>query len=195
MADKTGVAKRREEIRQQHWPNDELWTGERELGWFSSPRSLPLILGLLSMKQISGNRNPAMVYLELLSRQRGEGVIEMNHEADHAFAAGYVGNRAIRTWQERMKLLQELGFIQTVAKWVTNVIVMWPFCTQPMSWKDYGWIKRSLTIGGMHTRPTNVRRRSEHFNSANRGNSAHRKLSPSRPNLLSRKERSGSQHK
>ena len=66
------------------------------------------------MKQISGNRNPAMVYLELLSRQRGEGVIEMNHEADHAFAAGYVGNRAIRTWQERMKLLQELGFIQTV---------------------------------------------------------------------------------
>lgn len=114
MAEKTGVAKRRQEIRLEHWPNLSLWTGEREVGWFSSPRSLPLILGLLGTKLISGNRNPAMVYLELLSRQRGEGVIEMAHEQDHAFAAGYVGNRAVRTWQERMNLLQELGFIATV---------------------------------------------------------------------------------
>jgi hypothetical protein len=54
------------------------------------------------------------VYLELLSRQRGEGVIEMAHEEEHAFAAGYVGTRAVRTWQERMKILEENGFIKAL---------------------------------------------------------------------------------
>jgi hypothetical protein len=114
MPPKSGVAKRREEIRQEYWPQEDLWTGEKEMGWFSVPRSLPLVLTLLSSKEISGGKDPSFVYLELLSRQRGEGVIEMAHEADHAFAAGYDGNRAVRTWQERMKILEEIGFIRTV---------------------------------------------------------------------------------
>jgi hypothetical protein len=37
----------------------------------------------------------------------------MMHENDHAFAAGYEGTRAVRTWQERMKVLEANGFIQT----------------------------------------------------------------------------------
>lgn len=114
MSEKSGVAKRREEIRQQHWPQEDLWTGEKEFGWFSVPRSLPLILALLQSKQISQKKDPSSVYLYLLSRQRGEGVIEMGHEADHAFAAGYEGSRAIRTWQERMKSLEANGFIRTL---------------------------------------------------------------------------------
>jgi len=114
MADKSGLAARREEIRKQHWPNEDLWTGEREKGWFPAPRTLPLILSLLSSKEISAGRDPSSVYLDLLSRQRGEGIIEMDNEADHAFAAGYEGRRAVRTWQERMELLKESGFIKTV---------------------------------------------------------------------------------
>jgi DNA-binding Lrp family transcriptional regulator len=38
----------------------------------------------------------------------------MEHEAVHAFAAGYEGTRAVRTWQERMKVLEQAGFIKTV---------------------------------------------------------------------------------
>ncbi len=53
------------------------------------------------------------VYLELLARHWDNGVVEMAHEADHAYAAGYVGSRGVRTWQERMKLLEDLGFIRT----------------------------------------------------------------------------------
>ena len=112
MTIKSGVAKRREEIRQQYWPEEDLWTGEREVGWFSVPRSLPLVLSLMSTKEISEGKDPSNVYLELLSRQRGEGVIELAHESEHAFAAGYQGNRAIRTWQERMKILEHSGFIR-----------------------------------------------------------------------------------
>lgn len=114
MAPKTGIAKRRQEIRQLYWPDEDLWTGEKEVGWFSVPRSLPLIMTLLSSKEISGGKDLSSVYLDLLSRQKGEGVIEMAHEADHAFAAGYVGNRAARTWQERMEILREIGFIHCV---------------------------------------------------------------------------------
>jgi hypothetical protein len=42
----------------------------------------------------------------------GEGVIEMRHEGEHAYAAGYEGTRGIRTWQERMKLLEKNGIIK-----------------------------------------------------------------------------------
>ncbi len=114
MPAKSGVAKRREAIREDYWPTEDLWTGERETGWFPAPRSLPLILALLSSKEISGGKDPSAVYLELLSRQRGEGVVEMAHEAEHAFASGYEGKRAVRTWQERMMILEEIGFIRTV---------------------------------------------------------------------------------
>jgi hypothetical protein len=114
MATKSGIAKRREEVRQRYWPAEDLWTGEKEIGWFSVPRSLPLVLNLLSSKEISGGKDPGGVYLELLSRQKGEGVVEMAHEADHAFASGYDGSRAVRTWQERMQILEEIGFIRCV---------------------------------------------------------------------------------
>jgi len=114
MAEKSGVAARREELRKQYWPDEDLWTGEKEVGWFPAPRTLPLILGLLSSKAVSQKKDPSSVYLDLISRQRGEGVIEMGHEADHAFAAGYEGRRAVRTWQERMKILEDNGFIKTV---------------------------------------------------------------------------------
>lgn len=119
MLEKTGIAARREEIRKQHWPQEDLWTGEKnlmtgakEFGWFPAPRTLPLILSLLRSKQISQKKDPSSVYLELLSRHRSEGVIEMAHEADHAFASGYEGSRAVRTWQERMKILEQNGFIK-----------------------------------------------------------------------------------
>jgi hypothetical protein len=114
MSQKSGVAARREELRRQYWPDEDLWTGENEKGWFPAPRTLPLILGLLSSKHISQKKDPSSVYLDLLSRQRGEGIIEMGHEAEHAFAAGYEGKRAMRTWQERMKILEDNGFIRTV---------------------------------------------------------------------------------
>jgi hypothetical protein len=114
MADKSGVAKRRDEIRVQHFAKEDLWTGEGEKGWFSVPRTLPLVLALLSSKEISKKHDPSSVYLELLSRQRGEGVIEMGHETEHAFASGYVGSRAVRTWLERMKILEDNGFIRTL---------------------------------------------------------------------------------
>ena len=110
------VYKQRETLRKQLWPDeDAIWTaGEQEKGWFKALRTLPLILGVLDSKEISGSKKPSLVYLELLSRHMDNGIVEMNHEADHAFAAGYFTNRGLRTWKERMEILENAGFIKSL---------------------------------------------------------------------------------
>ena len=107
------ASQRREELREQFWPEVDAWTGANEKGWFMAPRTLPLILALLGEKEISGTLDPTKVYVDLLARHIDGGVVEMVHEGEHAYAAGYVGTRGVRTWQERMKILEKIGFIKT----------------------------------------------------------------------------------
>ena len=109
---KTRGQELRETVREQIWAGEDAWTGENEKGFFQAPRTLPLIMLLISMKKIGTKGNAARVYLELWSRHMGGGVIEMKHEGEHAYAAGYVGSRAMRTWRDHMALLEQNGFIR-----------------------------------------------------------------------------------
>jgi hypothetical protein len=109
---KSTGSERREKLRKEFWLDEDAWTGENEKGWFRAPRTLPLLLALLGEKSLSGSQDPTKVYVELLARHIDGGVIEMGHEGDHAFAAGYDGTRGIRTWRERMRTLEKLGFIK-----------------------------------------------------------------------------------
>jgi hypothetical protein len=116
MSDYKKKAKlKREKLRDEYWPNEPAWLKENETGWFAAPRYLPLLLSLLGSKEISGNRDASRVYLELYSRHRDSGIVEMDDERQHAFAAGYEGSRALRTWQERMEILEKHGFIKKKA--------------------------------------------------------------------------------
>lgn len=110
---KTQAHEKRVKLREQFWPDQDVWEGTQETGWFGAPRTLPLILALLGSKDLSGRCDPTRVYLELWSRHLSGGIVEMKHEGDHAFAAGYIGSRGVRTWQERMKILEKNGFIKT----------------------------------------------------------------------------------
>jgi len=104
---------RLQKIRQEFWPEVDVWTGgEHDKGWFKAPRTLPLILALIQDKKLSESSDPTRVYLELLSRQFGDGVVEIQNEAEHAYAAGYTSSRATRTWQDHMRCLERLGFIK-----------------------------------------------------------------------------------
>jgi hypothetical protein len=68
---------------------------------------------MMREKEISrGKGDPSRVYLELLSRQRGQGVIEMEASEVHAYACGYRGARGVRTWTELMAVLEKGGFIR-----------------------------------------------------------------------------------
>lgn len=123
------TSERRLKLRKEFWPDEHPWTGRNEKGWFPSPRTLPLVLALLGSKELSGKCDPSKVYLELLARHISDGVIEMAHEGEHAFAAGYVGNRAVRTWHERVRLLEKNGFIKTKAK--GNQLFGWVLLVHP----------------------------------------------------------------
>lgn len=113
---KTGIRQRREQLRKTHFPGEDAWLGGKdETGWFSAPRTLPLILDLLDSKAVSGSSRPSRTYLELLSRHWGEGIIEMKHEGQHAYAAGHHGPRSNRTWRDHMKILERNGFIKNVS--------------------------------------------------------------------------------
>src|SRR5215472_1674592 len=108
----TAGAERRIQLKQDYWPKEPAWNGAG-VGWFKGPRTLPLILALLSDKKLTEGRDVARVYLELLARHMDGGVVEIGNEADHAYAAGYSGTRAVRTWSERMQILEQLGFIKS----------------------------------------------------------------------------------
>ena len=116
MTKSISAIERRKQLKEELWPTEIAWTGEKVKGWFKAPRTLPLILAVMGEKGISGNQDPAPAYLELFSRHMGQGIIEMEPEEDHAFAAGYEGTRGTRTWRERMKILQNHGFIQVKPK-------------------------------------------------------------------------------
>ena len=108
----TAGADRREQLKNHYWRAESAWNGTGS-GWFKGPRTLPLILALLSSKTLTGGRDVSRVYLELLARHMDGGVVEIGNEADHAYASGYTGTRAIRTWHERIQILQRLGFIKS----------------------------------------------------------------------------------
>ena len=106
-------SERLQKIREEFWPEVDVWTGgEHDKGWFKAPRTLPLIRALMKSKALTGAGDPATVYLELLSRQYGEGVVEIQNEAEHAYAAGYTSSRAVRTWQNHMRCLERLDFVK-----------------------------------------------------------------------------------
>ncbi len=111
------AAQRRNKVRERLWPQDgAYWKGPKDRGFFCAPRSVSLIIRMLNTKSIAGAENLGSVYLELLSRHLGEGLVEMGPEEDHAYAAGYSGQRSVRSWRERMKKLEEHGFIRTAPR-------------------------------------------------------------------------------
>lgn len=111
---RNAAERKRAELRAQQFPNEnplELWTGKDEKGFFSAPRSLPLVVRLIN-QLADKSIDPTTVYLDLVARHMGAGIVEMVAEEDHAFSAGYGGNRAARTWRDRMEVLEGLGFIK-----------------------------------------------------------------------------------
>ena len=109
---KGGAVGRRHRLREEFWPELRAWEGPAEVGYFCAPQTLPFILQALREKAVSRDKDPSIVYVELLSRHMGQGVIEMTHEEDHSFAAGYRGNRS---WKDRMKVLEDTGFIRSAS--------------------------------------------------------------------------------
>lgn len=110
------AAKKRRELRDQYWPeaNERVWDRHSETGFTTVPRLLGLVMVLI--QKLSRGKDPASVYLDLWLRAFDDAFVQIIDEETLAYASGYEGNRATRTWKERMFVLQELGFIEVKPK-------------------------------------------------------------------------------
>jgi hypothetical protein len=71
---------------------------------------MPLMMNI--MDELSGKGFPVgHTYLEMFCRLFDECFLILNRQEEMAFHAGFFGQRAIRTWRDRVRLLRDLGFI------------------------------------------------------------------------------------
>ena len=106
------IAKRQLELRQRLWPEvgqDWLWSRHTHDGFTTLPKAMPLMLSI--MDDMAKGRPVASTYLELWCRTFDESFVTLSKPREIAFHAGFVGQRAERTWRSRLKILEELKFI------------------------------------------------------------------------------------
>src|ERR1700678_223061 len=108
------IAARRAELREGLWPGigPYLWHRKSEAGFSTLPRTLPLILVLLDELKEKG-WDVSRVYFDLWCRQYDDSLVDVTDEEGFAFSSGFTGQgRNVRSWRERIRILEELGFIK-----------------------------------------------------------------------------------
>jgi hypothetical protein len=112
MGAQNRTARRRQERRETIWPDSEKRMWPQNSGWFKAPRVLPVVL-LIIDEVIGKGKDLTRTYLDLLSRNWGEGFIDVEDEKQAAFVAGFKTERGRRTWATYVGLLAKHGFIET----------------------------------------------------------------------------------
>jgi len=109
------ILKKQLEIRSRLWPEvtpEMLWSMDSD-GWVALPRLMPLMMSI--MDDLSGKGFPvSRTYLEMWARLRDEQFLTLNRPEEMAFHAGFEGQRALRTWKDRVQRLAGLGFIDVL---------------------------------------------------------------------------------
>ena len=108
------IAQQKLDIRRQMWPDldkNRLWWGDRDRpGWLLIPRALPLLMRIMDMMAPKG-KPLSQTYLDLWCRTYEDLFVIVSKPREMAYYSGFSRERAERTWATRMRLLQELGFI------------------------------------------------------------------------------------
>ena len=136
------VLQRQLDTRAKLWPDLDdraLWTKDSD-GWVAVPRVMPIMMSI--MDDMSGKGFPvSRTYFELWSRLRDENFLTLNRPEEMAFHAGFEGQRALRTWKDRVQRLADLSFIGTK-----------PGPLGPLSYavfySPFHVIKRAYVLGG-----------------------------------------------
>jgi len=99
-------------LREQFWPaisENDLWHRSRHDGFTTIPRTMALIMKIID--SLSKNKPAGQAYLVLWCHTFDESFVTIENPATFAAEVGFSGERALSTWRDRMKILQELGFI------------------------------------------------------------------------------------
>jgi hypothetical protein len=97
--------------REMLWPgtNPWLWHRKANKGFATIPKTMPLILQI--MDDLSNGKPVSPTYLGLWCETWDNSMVNVSKHQDMAHAAGFTGQRAVYTWTGRIKLLQQLRFI------------------------------------------------------------------------------------
>ena len=103
-------------LRQKIFPEvevDDLWHRKKYDGFTSIPRTMPIIMNIID--DLTKNKPASRTYLALWGHAYDEMYVSLQNADDLAYHSGFTGQRAVRTWKERMQSLSDLGFIHTAA--------------------------------------------------------------------------------
>lgn len=128
----SAILKRQLEVRKKLWPGvstEMTWNRVARDGFVTMPRAMPLIMRI--MDRMAGKGSPVSgTYLDIWCRTFDESFLQITKSEEMATYAGFSGQRAVRTWRERLARLEELGFIQTkhgLSKDVQFVLLLNPY--------------------------------------------------------------------
>jgi len=138
------ILKRQIDARSKLWPELEdamLWSIDTD-GWVAMPRLMPLMMNI--MDDLSKKGFPvSRTYLEMWARLREEQFLTLNRPEEMAFHAGFSGQRALRTWKDRVKRLEDLGFIGIKSGPLGDL-------SYAVFYNPYHVIKRYFLSGSLH---------------------------------------------
>lgn len=100
-------------LRNSLWPEaaERAWDRTAFGGFTTLPKTIPYICRI--MDDLSKGFPLSTTYLALWSSTWDNSFVRLNRPGDLAFASGFSGERAERTWIDRMRRLEEIGFVQT----------------------------------------------------------------------------------
>jgi len=99
-------------LRTKLWPDvkeEDLWPRTKQIGYVMIPRTMPLVLRI--MDWMADGKPVSRTYLDLWCRARNECVVKLEKHTQMAFYSGYRSQRAVQSWQARLRTLDKLGFI------------------------------------------------------------------------------------
>lgn len=120
------------EIRKQYWghvPDSEVWSRVHPtVGFTTIPRGLRHVMQI--MDDASKGRPPSSTYFTLWCWARDAQVVNVVSAYELALESGFTGQRAESTWRQRMRILEDLGFIMTEPGRygpISHVLILHPY--------------------------------------------------------------------
>lgn len=109
----TQVSQKASALREKFWPeltDAEIWIHKDHGGFTSIPRTMPIIMNIID--DLTKGRPASSTYFGLWCKAYKEMYVPLTDHEEFAFHAGFTGQRAVKTWQDRMKSLADLGFVK-----------------------------------------------------------------------------------
>ena len=122
------IVKKQIAMRKHLWPkleDGQLWHRKKSDGFTTFPRTMPLIMQI--MDDLSKGKPVSSTYLELWCRSYDLSFVTLASHEVLSFHSGFRGQRAVSTWKDRLKILQELGFIdiKSGASGAMSYVLIW----------------------------------------------------------------------